>query len=189
LTRRWPRTPVFNVMPRWLLTLLTKMMTASEGHARSCAGWKPRRAACWSQKHLQTGPVSRLVRAMREMRECRRSFAPHKATKDADLQGVYNGSDGTRTRDLRRDSSALWFAARSRGSPLVARCAAFPVLALPAFTTGCRRCVPRTFQNGCALARGLRPRFRREDGTRPATSGVTGCFEGHDGTTNCAESV
>jgi hypothetical protein len=25
---------------------------------------------------------------------------------------------------------------------------------LPAFTSGCRRCVPRTFQNGCAPGRG-----------------------------------
>jgi hypothetical protein len=33
-----------------------------------------------------------------------RSFAPEAATEDADLQGLY-GSDGTRTRDLRRDRS------------------------------------------------------------------------------------
>jgi hypothetical protein len=32
----------------------------------------------------------------------RRSFAPSEATRHADLQG-FNGSDGTRTRDLRRD--------------------------------------------------------------------------------------
>jgi hypothetical protein len=31
-----------------------------------------------------------------------RRFAPTSATKDADSQGIY-GSDGTRTRDLRRD--------------------------------------------------------------------------------------
>jgi hypothetical protein len=83
------------------------------------------------------------------------------------LQGKRrDGSDGTRTRDLRRDSSAPCFAARSRRSPLVARCAAFPVLALPASTTGCRRCVPRTFQSGCAPGRGLGPRFIWGDGTR-----------------------
>jgi hypothetical protein len=76
-----------------------------------------------------------------------------------------DGSDGTRTRDLRRDSSAPCFAARTRRSPLVARCAAFPSLALAAFTTGCHRCVPRTFQNGCAeprfaaVAQDRRPAF------------------------------
>ena len=47
-----------------------------------------------------------------------------------------DGSDGTRTRDLRRDSSAPWFAARSRRSPLVARCAVLPGLGL------CRRSPP-----------------------------------------------
>ena len=33
----------------------------------------------------------------------RRSSAPNVATEDALLQGIYSGSDGTRTRDLRRD--------------------------------------------------------------------------------------
>jgi hypothetical protein len=78
----------------------------------------------------------------------------------------FYGSDGTRTRNLRRDSSAPCLAARTRRSPLVARCAAFPVLALPAFATGCRRCVPRTFQNGCAPGRGLRRVSYGSDGTR-----------------------
>jgi hypothetical protein len=32
-----------------------------------------------------------------------RSIAPESATKHADLQAVFYGSDGTRTRDLRRD--------------------------------------------------------------------------------------
>ena len=76
----------------------------------------------------------------------------------SNLQEFY-GSDGTRTRDLRRDGSAPWFAVGSRRSPLVARCAGFPVPALPAFTTGCRRCVPRTFHDGCARASVCGPRF------------------------------
>jgi hypothetical protein len=42
------------------------------------------------------------------MRRSRRSFTPGWATKDADLQVVY-GSDGTRTRDLRRDRPVLVF--------------------------------------------------------------------------------
>jgi transposase len=37
----------------------------------------------------------------------RRSFTPILATKLADLQGVFSGSDGTRTRDLRRDRPAF----------------------------------------------------------------------------------
>jgi hypothetical protein len=39
---------------------------------------------------------------MRGMKIGRRSFVPRPTTKDADLQVLY-GSDGTRTRDLRRD--------------------------------------------------------------------------------------
>src|SRR6266540_856518 len=35
--------------------------------------------------------------------EGRRSFTSSRATKPADLQDIYSGSDGTRTRDLRRD--------------------------------------------------------------------------------------
>jgi hypothetical protein len=42
------------------------------------------------------------VRDLRGMRRSRRSTAPASATRDADLQAFY-GSDGTRTRDLRRD--------------------------------------------------------------------------------------
>src|SRR5919106_1741398 len=42
------------------------------------------------------------ARDLRGMEESRRSSAPRKTTKDADLQVSY-GSDGTRTRDLRRD--------------------------------------------------------------------------------------
>jgi hypothetical protein len=38
----------------------------------------------------------------RGMKETRRSFSSSRREEDADLQGVY-GSDGTRTRDLRRD--------------------------------------------------------------------------------------
>jgi hypothetical protein len=37
----------------------------------------------------------------------RRSFTPILATKDAYLQDVLSGSDGTRTRDLRRDRPAF----------------------------------------------------------------------------------
>jgi hypothetical protein len=37
------------------------------------------------------------------MHRDRRSSAPNVATKDTVLQDVFNGSDGTRTRDLRRD--------------------------------------------------------------------------------------
>src|SRR5215203_5194722 len=41
------------------------------------------------------------VRDFRGMKRGRRPFTPKPATNNADLQGVY-GSDGTRTRDLRR---------------------------------------------------------------------------------------
>jgi hypothetical protein len=37
----------------------------------------------------------------------RRSSAPNVATKDTVLQDVFDGSDGTRTRDLRRDRPAF----------------------------------------------------------------------------------
>ena len=43
----------------------------------------------------------------RDRLESRRLFAPNEATKDPDLQGVFYGSDGTRTRDLRRDRPVL----------------------------------------------------------------------------------
>jgi hypothetical protein len=46
------------------------------------------------------------VRDLRGMKTSRRSSAPNPATKHADLQGLY-GSDGTRTRDLRRDRPVL----------------------------------------------------------------------------------
>jgi hypothetical protein len=39
----------------------------------------------------------------RDLHRDRRSSAPRQATKDAYLQDVLDGSDGTRTRDLRRD--------------------------------------------------------------------------------------
>jgi hypothetical protein len=39
--------------------------------------------------------------------ESRRSIAPQRETKDADRQGVFYVSDGTRTRDLRRDRPVL----------------------------------------------------------------------------------
>jgi hypothetical protein len=45
-------------------------------------------------------------RDMRGMTKGRRSFAPDSATKDAHLQVLY-GSDGTRTRDLRRDRPVI----------------------------------------------------------------------------------
>jgi hypothetical protein len=40
------------------------------------------------------------------MKRDRRSFAPERTTIHVDLQGFY-GSDGTRTRDLRRDRPAF----------------------------------------------------------------------------------
>jgi hypothetical protein len=46
------------------------------------------------------------VRDVRWIDRDRRSFAPDQSTKHADLQGFY-GSDGTRTRDLRRDRPAF----------------------------------------------------------------------------------
>src|SRR5215218_2994168 len=46
------------------------------------------------------------VRDLRGMKTSRRSSAPNPATKHADLQRLY-GSDGTRTRDLRRDRPVL----------------------------------------------------------------------------------
>ena len=44
---------------------------------------------------------------IRAMKGSRRSVASQEATEHADLQGVFYGSDGTRTRDLRRDRPAL----------------------------------------------------------------------------------
>ena len=46
------------------------------------------------------------VRDIRGMKIGRRSFAPRAAAKDPDVQVLY-GSDGTRTRDLRRDRPVL----------------------------------------------------------------------------------
>ena len=46
------------------------------------------------------------VRDEHGMKRGRRSFVSNPVRKDADLQGVY-GSDGTRTRDLRRDRPVL----------------------------------------------------------------------------------
>jgi hypothetical protein len=51
-------------------------------------------------------PPAIAVRDVRGMKRGRRSFAPKPTTKDADLQELY-GSDGTRTRDLRRDRPAF----------------------------------------------------------------------------------
>jgi hypothetical protein len=45
-------------------------------------------------------------RDVRGMDRSRRSFAPRPTTKDANLQ-IFYGSDGTRTRDLRRDRPVL----------------------------------------------------------------------------------
>jgi hypothetical protein len=53
------------------------------------------------------------VRDLRGMKTSRRSSAPNPATKHADLQGLY-GSDGTRTRDLRRDRPVTAFRGRPR---------------------------------------------------------------------------
>ncbi len=61
--------------------------------------------------------------------------------KDVYVQGLY-GSDGTRTRDLRRDSYVSGLAGGARGSPLVAVQAVLARLELPLFAVGCRRCVP-----------------------------------------------
>src|SRR5919106_2851384 len=44
-----------------------------------------------------------LLRASAGLAGSRRSSAPILATEAADLQALLNGSDGTRTRDLRRD--------------------------------------------------------------------------------------
>ena len=70
---------------------------------------------------LATGGFERLfpVRDVRGIERGRRSFAPKPTTKDADLQ-VFYGSDGTRTRDLRRD----------RLVPLIRRLATIDVLSL-----------------------------------------------------------
>jgi hypothetical protein len=45
--------------------------------------------------------------------ESRRSITPDSATKDPDLQAVLDGSDGTRTRDLRRDRPVMALPART----------------------------------------------------------------------------
>ena len=66
----------------------------SAGHS-GCGDHRGRAACCGDSR----GSLRRNVRGMKRGR---RSFAPIPATKDANLQGLY-GSDGTRTRDLRRD--------------------------------------------------------------------------------------
>jgi hypothetical protein len=59
------------------------------GDSRRCPG------SCGHRRSLR-------ARDLRGMARSRRSITPMLTTKDADLQDVY-GSDGTRTRDLRRD--------------------------------------------------------------------------------------
>jgi hypothetical protein len=49
---------------------------------------------------------SELVRDLGDLGD-RRSIAPRPATKGSDFQGVFYGSDGTRTRDLRRDRAVM----------------------------------------------------------------------------------
>jgi hypothetical protein len=66
----------------------------SAGHS-GCGDHRGRAACCGDSR----GSLGRDVRGMKRGR---RSFAPIPATKAANLQVLY-GSDGTRTRDLRRD--------------------------------------------------------------------------------------
>ncbi len=70
----------------------------SAGHS-GCGDYRVRAACCGDSRRS-------LVRDVRGMRRSRRSFAPLQATKEADLQDFY-GSDGTRTRDLRRDRPTI----------------------------------------------------------------------------------
>jgi len=70
----------------------------SAGHS-GCGDYRVRAACCGDSRRS-------LVRDVRGMRRSRRSFAPSQATKEADLQDFY-GSDGTRTRDLRRDRPTI----------------------------------------------------------------------------------
>src|SRR6266545_6004248 len=72
----------------------------------------PVRVACRSGKTLQTGHFPHLVRDVRVTSRDRRSSPPMLAAKDAYLQEFCSGSDGTRTRDLRRDRCARAVAAR-----------------------------------------------------------------------------
>ena len=70
-----------------------------------------------------------------------------------------NGSDGTRTRDLRRDRSARTLAASRRQLPLLAICGAFAPLRLSLYVARCRRSVPRSFQRIAAGDRMLAHAF------------------------------
>jgi hypothetical protein len=60
-----------------------------------CGDYRHSLASCRDARPIR-------VRDERGMRRSRRSSAPRSTTKDDDLQAFY-GSDGTRTRDLRRD--------------------------------------------------------------------------------------
>jgi hypothetical protein len=76
-------------------------------------GWT-RRTAKPQQKHVS---FQRFLLAMAGGSSARdqrgrpvkdgRSIAPKPTTKDVDLQDLFYGSDGTRTRDLRRDRPAF----------------------------------------------------------------------------------
>jgi hypothetical protein len=74
----------------------------SGGPGENRAGWRPRFLPAGGEKTCKHGFLPAAGSA-RELTGSRRSLAPMLATKDADLQGIFSGSDGTRTRDLRRD--------------------------------------------------------------------------------------
>jgi hypothetical protein len=65
------------------------------GRSSFCGDYRPRPAPCGDFRRIP-------VRDVRRMKGSRRSTAPTPTTEDPDLQVLY-GSDGTRTRDLRRD--------------------------------------------------------------------------------------
>jgi hypothetical protein len=78
-----------------LLHRLARRPPAPSAGYPACGDFRLRPASCGDR-----GPIR--VRDLRGMRRSRRSFAPHPAKEHGDLQ-VFYGSDGTRTRDLRRD--------------------------------------------------------------------------------------
>jgi hypothetical protein len=83
-----------------LLLYFTRRKTAGWFGRRTDCGYYRVRAACCGDSRAS------LVRDVLGMKRGRRSWTPRPATKDAALQGIY-GSDGTRTRDLRRDRPAF----------------------------------------------------------------------------------
>jgi hypothetical protein len=116
--------------------------------------------------------ISQVVRDQSGHAKSRRSFTLILATKPACLQDVFSGSDGTRTRDLRRDSrrGLPWALGGLRWS-LVARllrflpCRRSPLVATAAFHERSRTAARRAAVCG-------RISFG-SDGTRPPTSAVT----------------